>query len=110
MDSKSPEKHEEIIQQIINSMIKSLGIHVVTIIFEHALWKTKHKYEEADLISLNDETVHLDLSDKIDPEKAEFVVHEFLLSIIDSLTCLVGKQMAAKLVRELNNEEGDCVG
>lgn len=102
MDSETCITSNELVKKTMESMTKSLGIHVVIIIIEHALWKTRHKYEEAHLIRLSEENVYFDQLDKVSPEIARSVIQEFLFCIIDSLGNLVGEQMASSLASGLN--------
>jgi len=87
--------------EMFDQVEKSLGSHVVLLILEHAQWKTKEKYEKADLIRFSESGISLDGLDNIDPNHAEEIAHEFTMTIIASLGRLVGKELASKLTKYL---------
>lgn len=91
--------------ETFHSVGKAIGIHVMLLVIEHALYKTKHKYEEAELISFSEEGIDMDRLDGLEIDRARLVAHEFTMSIVTTLGRLVGKQMAKQLTDQLKGEE-----
>lgn len=104
MGVKSLDTYKQMTRETFESLVKAIGTHVTLIVVEHALWKTKHKYEETDLIEYSEEGIFLHGLEELDPERAGLVAHDFLLAVITGLGRLVGKKMANKLVNELQIE------
>ncbi len=103
MTSEKLETYKTMTKEIFDQIEKSLGSHVVQLILEHAHWKTKEKYEEADLIQFSESGICLDGLDEIEPSQAEQTAHEFTMTIIDCLGRLVGKELAHKLTKYLEH-------
>ena len=101
MASEKLTAYKDMINEMFGQVEKSLGSHVVYLIVEHAHWKIKERYEEADLIQFSENGVSLDGLDNIEPAQAEQIAHEFIITIIGSLGRLVGKEMAYKLTKYL---------
>ena len=95
--------HKKTINDLFISVGQVIGIHVFLIVLERALWKTKLKYEEAAMIKFSEDGIFLDELCKIEPAQAILVSHEFLMSIINTLSHLVGKQLAKQLTVELED-------
>lgn len=95
--------YKNMINEIYIQVEKSLGSHVLLLIIEHAQWKIKEKYEEAGLIQYSESGISLDGLNGIEPEKAEQIAHLFIMEIITSLGRLVGKEMAKKLTKYLDD-------
>lgn len=93
--------YKKIVSDMFHSVGQAIGIHVMLLVVEHALWKTKSKYEEASLIQFSEEGIILEDLDKLDPERARIVLHEFLMSLISTLGKLVGIQLARQLTEQL---------
>ncbi|KUO62585.1 MAG: hypothetical protein APF84_02225 [Gracilibacter sp. BRH_c7a] len=101
MGSEKLATYKTMTKEMFDQVEKSLGSHVVILILEHAQWKTKEKYEEANLIQFSESGISLDGLDDIDPNQAEKIAHEFTMTIITSLGRLVGKELASKLTKYL---------
>ncbi len=102
--------YKEKMPDIFTSVSSAIGIHVMLIVLERSLWKTKIKYPEAEKIRFSEEGIFLDGLDGLDREKAEKITSDFVISIIDTLSRLVGIQVAHRLTEELLDEiraEGD---
>lgn len=96
--------YKDISNEIYQNVGQAIGIHVFLLVIERSIWKTKEKYEEADLIQYSESGISLDKLDEIDPERAEQVSREFVLAVIATLGRLVGKQLASQLTEQINNE------
>lgn len=101
MKSAKLNTYKNMLEEMISSVEKAIGSHVVQILVEHAHWQTKQKYEEADLIKYSENGIFFEDLEDIPSEKAELVVHEFIMQIVSSLGRLVGKEMANKLTEYL---------
>jgi malonyl CoA-acyl carrier protein transacylase len=87
--------------EMFASVGQAIGIHVLLLVIEHALWQTKQKYEEASLITFSEEGVSLCELENIDTEKADLIAHDFVMAIVFTLSRLVGKQLAQQLTEQL---------
>lgn len=94
--------YKNMIKDTFDSVGQAIGIHVMLLVVERALWSTKHKYEEADLIEFSEEGISLERLSQLDPEQAEQIAHEFTMSIVSTLGRLVGKQLARQLTEQLD--------
>jgi hypothetical protein len=90
--------------EIFKSVTAAIGTHVMLIVMERSLWKTKMKFPEAERISFSEEGVNLSGLDDLDEAKAARIINEFILSIIETLSRLVGIQVAQKLTEDLSND------
>lgn len=99
--------YKNMINETFDSVGQAIGIHVMLLVIEHALWNTKHKYEEADVIAFSEEGVNLDGLNDLEPEKARLIAHFFMMSIIATLGRLVGIQLARQLTEQLQREDGE---
>lgn len=95
--------YKDTINNIFNSVKESVGTIVLLIILEHAQWKTKLKYQEASLIEYNEEGICIKELEKLHPEKAEIIIHEFISCIIFSLGRLIGLELASKITKDLKS-------
>lgn len=95
--------YKKIVSDMFHSVRQVIGIHVMLLVVEHALWKTKNKYEETALIQFSEEGINLDGLDVLDPERTRIVLHEFLMSLIATLGKLVGIQLARQLTEQLQD-------
>lgn len=93
---------KNMIQETFDSVSKVIGIHVMLLILEHALWKTGQKYEEAALINFSENGITLNEIENLQPERARLIIYELMISIITTLGNLVGKQLANNLMKQLN--------
>jgi len=91
------------ISETFNSVGQAIGIHVMLLVIEHAQWKTRQKYEAAELIRYSEEGIFLDRLEELDPVKAKLIAHEFVMSIVATLGRLVGKQLALQLTEQLKD-------
>lgn len=95
--------YKNMIGEMFDSVGKAIGIHVLLLVIEHAHWKTKQNYEEAELIHFSEKGVVLDGLDELEPARAKLVAHEFVMSVVATLSRLVGKQLAGQLTDQLKN-------
>ncbi|MTI79735.1 MAG: hypothetical protein FH758_02460 [Firmicutes bacterium] len=105
MNKGSLNSYKLMIADTFETTSQAIGIHVMLLVVERALWDTKHKYEEAHLIEFSEEGISLDGLDTLDPEKAQDIAHHFVMSIISTLGRLVGKQLANQLTEQLKIKE-----
>lgn len=101
MKSINLNAYKAMCSEMFNSVGQAIGIHVLILVIERAQWQTKQKFEEAALICLSEEGISLDELDKIDPDKAVLVAHDFIMGIVSTLSRLVGKQLAQQLTEQL---------
>lgn len=95
--------YSSLIDKTWNRMVQLVGVHTVMILTKRALWLTSRKYSEADFIRYNEEGVFLaELAEGCEPELIKVVLEEFLSSLIDILTRLVGQDITRKLAEELD--------
>ena len=93
--------YQKMLPEIFNSVCAAIGTHVMLIVLERSLWKTKIKYPEAAKIRFSEEGIFLDELETLESDKAEIIVNDFVLSIIDTLGRLIGIQVAEKLTEKL---------
>ena len=94
--------YKSMVKDTFQSVSQAIGIHVMLLVVERALWTTKHKYQEASLITFSEEGICLDNLDTLDPKQAQVIAHEFTMSIVATLGRLVGKQLANQLTEQLS--------
>jgi len=99
--------YRDMVQEIFESVGQAIGIHVMLLVVEHALWKTKQKYEDAVLISFSEEGISLEKLEDLEPEKAKQILKEFIIAIVSTLSRLVGIQLADKLTEQLGSLNGE---
>lgn len=87
---------------MFRSVEKVVGIHVMLLVTEHALWKTKGKYEDAALISFSEEGICLDALDGLTPERSQVIINEFVVALTATLGRLVGKQLAMQITEQFS--------
>ena len=102
--------YKNILPEIFHSVCAAIGIHVMLIVLERSLWKTKLKYPEAERIHFSEEGIILDELETLETDKAELIVHEFILSITETLGRLIGIQVAEKLTEKLAADTEDKGG
>lgn len=93
-----------LINEIFQSASYTIGVHVTLLVVERAVWKTKSKFEEANLISFSEDGICLDGLAQLNPELANKVIQEFLKAYVETLGRLVGKQLALQIAEQLQNE------
>lgn len=101
--------YKTMINETFCSVSGAIGIHVMLIVVEHALWSTKHKYEEADCIQLSEQGINFDALDELEEGIALAIAHELAITIIGTLGRLVGKQLARQLINDLHLKNGEEV-
>ncbi len=89
--------------EMFTSVGQAIGIHVLLLVIEHAHWKIKQKYDEAELIQFSEEGINLDRLDELEPARAKIVAYEFVMLVVATLGRLVGKQLACQLTEQLQN-------
>jgi hypothetical protein len=70
--------YKKMIPEVFQSVGQAIGIHVMLIVLEHALWQTKFKYEEAGLIEFSEHGISLDGLDNLEPGRAQMIAYEFV--------------------------------
>ncbi|HEY3316202.1 MAG TPA: hypothetical protein VGL40_13105 [Bacillota bacterium] len=97
--------YRTILDRAYLSVGQAVGVHVLLLVFERALWMTKHTYEEASLIRFSEDGLSFDGLNAVPPERATLVAQEFVESVIATLSRLVGQPMALQLTRQLPETE-----
>jgi len=100
--------YKRMVTEMFNSVGQSIGIHVMLLVLEHALWKTGQKYAEASLIKFSEAGVSLDGLDGLEPEKAAAIGNAFIMAIIDTLGRLVGIQLAKQIATQFEATTERC--
>jgi len=84
-------------------MVDMVGIHTVTLLAQRAAWMTRQKHSQAAAIAITDGGIDLSqLEDAAGKTQAEAIAEEFLASLVDILTRLLGEKIARKLSQELD--------
>lgn len=96
--------YKKMIPEVFQSISQAIGIHVMLLVLEHAIWQTKFKYEEAGLIKFSEDGVSLDGLDTLEPEKAQMIAYEFIMAVIGTLGRLIGMQLANQLTERLHTD------
>lgn len=91
------------VNDVFHSVTQAIGIHVMLLVVERALWQTRSKYEEASLITYSEEGICLDGLADLAPERSKLVMYSFIMSIIATLGHLVGGQIANQLIGQLEH-------
>ncbi len=102
MGNDEKRTYKEKMPEIFSAASSAIGIHVMLIVLERSIWKTKIKYPDAEKIRFSEDGINLDGLDDLTSEKAEQIANEFVVSIIDTLSRLVGIQVAQKLTDNLD--------
>ena len=92
------------------SMADMIGVHAVLILTQQAVWMTRQKYAEAELIMISDEGISFSEFKGIDRALVKGMAEEFISSLLSVLTRLLGTDIAARLAREIehiSDLEGD---
>jgi hypothetical protein len=92
--------YQALLSEIFDSVAPSVGIQVLLLILERALWKTKIKYPDADKIKFNELGISTKDLSVLEAEKTANIINEFIFSIIETLNRLVGIQVAQKIARK----------
>ncbi len=74
------------------------------LVVEHAVWETKHKHQEAALITFSEQGISLDRLQSLESGKAALVAQDFITTIVSTLGRLVGKQLAQQMVHPFHNK------
>ena len=90
------------VNDVFASVKNAIGIHVMLLVVERALWQTRNKYEEASMITFSEDGICLDSLSSIDPDRQKLVSYTFVMCIITTLGHLVGKQLAHQLTEQLD--------
>ena len=104
MDYDNLGTYKKMLDRMFLFVGKAIGIHVMLLVVEHALWKTRQRYEEAALIHYSEDGVVFERLDQLEPEKAKLVAYDFVMSIFATLSRLVGSQLACQLTEQLQKD------
>lgn len=101
-------KNKTMVSRAFARLSEAVGVHVMVLVGEYALWRAKHKFGDAALVTVSEEGFALDGLDSLPMERAQEIMDELLLAIVDTLGRLVGVQMAKELADQLRirAEEG----
>lgn len=95
------ENYDHMLKEIVANVGQAVGVHVLLLVMERSVWVTKHKFEEASLITYSGEGVSLQALRALEPERAARVAHTFVITIVATLSRLIGKQLAERIVEQL---------
>ncbi|MEW5785797.1 MAG: hypothetical protein AB1767_12130 [Bacillota bacterium] len=88
--------------QVWERMVNLVGVHTVTLLVQRALWLTRQKYIEAELIVFSESGISFEELRIIDRGQVRALMEEFISSLIGILTGLIGKEITEKLAREID--------
>lgn len=94
-------QYKSILNEMFFSIVKAVGIHASLLIVEHSLWKITQKYEEASCIIFDEAGIVLEGLSPLDNEKAQLISKELMISMVDTLSRLVGEQIAHQLMQTI---------
>ena len=83
-------------------MVNLVGIHTVMVLTQRALWMTRQKYDEAELIHFDEDGFSFEELQIIDRERVKALVEEFISVLLGILAGLLGKEIAEKLAHEID--------
>ncbi len=104
MEKQDLGTYKKMLPEMFKSVSQAIGIHVMLLVLEHALWQIRIKYEKASLIQFSEDGISLEMLETIDPEEAQAVAYEFIMAIINTLGRLVGMQLAKQLIEQLETD------
>lgn len=87
-------------------MADIIGVHAVMILTQRAVWMTRQKYAEAELITISDAGISFSGLKNMDPAVVKVLAEEFIVSLISILIRLLGTDIAARLAQELQDLSG----
>ena len=91
-------------------MVNLVGVHTVMVLVQRAVWLTRQKYVEAEMIGFSEAGISFDELQVVAPEQVRALVEEFISSLMGILTSLVGKEITQKLVQEIDEIIGVAGG
>ncbi len=98
--------YQKLTDEMFTHITEALGVHVMALVVEHALWQTKQKYQEADLITFIDDKIQLEALDNLDSDRARLITQEFQMMVVATLSRLLGEQIARQLTGDLQEVSG----
>ncbi len=103
MTVKLVEMYEDLAKKVWDRMVGMVGIHAVTILVQRAVWITGDKYEEASNIKFDENGITFgNISEGYDEAELKLLLEEFFGTLVMILARLVGKEMAIKIVKDLD--------
>lgn len=107
MKKSDLDTYKAMINEMHDTVGRIIGIHVLLLVVEHACWKTGQKYGEAAMISFSEAGISLERLEKLEPERAGLIAHDFFMAIVETLGRLVGSQMARQLMEQLKIDRAE---
>lgn len=101
MEKSYLDTYKAMINEMHATVGRIIGIHVLLLVVEHAYWKTGQKYNETKMILFSEAGISLEPLEKLEPERAGLIAHDFFMVIVETLGRLVGSQMVSQLMNEL---------
>ena len=92
--------YQELLNEVWRRMVGLVGIHTVVVLVQRAVWLTREKYAQAEGIYCDEQGIILKNLANLEPLKFKLIVEEFIGSLVNILTRLVGEDIADKLTAE----------
>lgn len=92
MGGKKLNTYKANMPRVFDSVRSVLGINVMLIVLESALYKIRNQYPEASAIHFSENGIVLDEIEKLPTDKAIIIIEGFMQSVIDTMARLMGKK------------------
>ncbi|MEW6173481.1 MAG: hypothetical protein AB1510_10545 [Bacillota bacterium] len=89
--------YQDLADNTWSKMVNLVGVHTVMVLVQRAVWLTSQKYDEAKSIEFSKEGISFKF-EGVERERAKAVIEEFIASLMEILTRLVGKDVVQKIV------------
>lgn len=96
------------LQGIHTSVGQAVGTHVLLLVVERSLWLTRHKHQEAARVTYSEAGVSLNGLSDLDQELAVRIAHDLVMTIVSTLGRLIGKQLAERIVEQLDDNHREA--
>ena len=94
--------YTSLLQRAWQRMVDLVGIHTVMVMPQRALWMTRQKYGEAELIHFDEGGFSFKELEILDRERLKALVEEFVSTMLGILAGLLGKEFTEKLAHEID--------
>ncbi|MGQ9677136.1 MAG: hypothetical protein ACUVX1_15855 [Chloroflexota bacterium] len=97
--------HEARLRALWDNLMRTVGIHTLSVLMERAIFEAAQKYPELDLIKRTDEGLEFEALEKAYADRPQREVddafNELTSQLLLILARLLGKEMARQLAEEL---------
>lgn len=97
--------HEARLRGLWDNLMRTVGVHTLSVLMERAIFEASQKYPELDLIKRTDDGLEFDALERAYADRPEREVadafNELASQLLLILARLLGKEMARELEREL---------